>query len=60
MTSDMDMLPKGCSNMIQIDHNGVTQFYLPDILKTLRLTQAQFIDMCILMDQTTTQFTYQD
>lgn len=49
LSDDMDMLPKGCDNLIQISYNNVVQYYLPDILKNLNLSRNQFIDMCILM-----------
>lgn len=48
-SDDMDMLPKGCGNLIQINKYGVTQYILEDILLNLKMTYDQFIDMCILM-----------
>lgn len=48
-SDDMDMLPKGCGNLIQISKTGVTQFVLDDILSCLNLTYNQFIDFCILL-----------
>lgn len=48
-SDDMDMLPKGCKNLIQISNTGVTQYILDDILKSVKLTHAEFVDMCILM-----------
>lgn len=48
-SDDMDMLPKGCGNVIQITKNGTYQFLLPEILNTLNLTYEQFVDLCILL-----------
>lgn len=48
-SDDMDMLPKGCGNVIQITKNGVVQFLLPKILNNLGLTINQFVDFCILL-----------
>ncbi|AYV85484.1 MAG: flap endonuclease 1-like [Satyrvirus sp.] len=49
-SDDMDMLPKGCGNVIQITKNGaVLQFLLPEILKKLELNYEQFVDFCILL-----------
>jgi len=48
-SDDMDMLPKGCHNLIQINNTGVTQFVLTDILETIHLTYEQFVDLCILL-----------
>jgi len=53
LSDDMDLLPKGCENLIQITREGrqicVIQYVLSDILKTLNLTRPQFVDLCILM-----------
>ena len=49
LSDDMDLLPKGCTNLIQINTNGVTQYILSDILSTLNLSHEQFVDLCILM-----------
>lgn len=48
-SDDMDMLPKGCGNLIQISSDGVTQFLLSDILADINLTHQQFVDLCILL-----------
>lgn len=48
-SDDMDMLPKGCGNVIQISSTGVLQFLLPEILQSLDLKYEQFIDLCILL-----------
>lgn len=48
-SDDMDMLPKGCGNFIQITNIGVVQYLLSEILQELKLTQNQFIDMCVLL-----------
>lgn len=49
-SDDMDMLPKGCGNIIQITGKGVvTQFLLLEILKEMNLEYGQFVDMCILL-----------
>lgn len=48
-SDDMDMLPKGCSNVIQISNKGIHQYLLPEILKELNLNHDQFIDMCVLL-----------
>jgi 5'-3' exonuclease len=48
-SDDMDMLPKGCGNLIQIDNKGVSQFILTEILDGLGLTYTQFVDLCILL-----------
>lgn len=48
-SEDMDMLPKGCGNYIQITNKGVVQYLLPEILKELDLTQHQFVDLCVLL-----------
>lgn len=48
-SDDMDLLPKGCENLIQINNNGVTQYNLPDILSEIKLSRESFIDMCILL-----------
>lgn len=48
-SDDMDLLPKGCGNLIQIDNNGVTQYVLHEILECLGLDHNQFVDLCILL-----------
>lgn len=48
-SDDMDMLPKGCHNVIQISKNGVTQYVLSEILEKIELSYAEFVDMCILL-----------
>lgn len=48
LSDDMDFLPKGCQNLIQISGDGVIQYSLPDILKNLKMTYEQFVDFCIL------------
>lgn len=48
-SDDMDMLPKGCGNMIQITKNGVSQYLLREILDELGLEHKQFVDLCILL-----------
>ena len=48
-SDDMDMLPKGCGNVIQISSKGILQFVLPDILTELKLNHNQFVDLCILL-----------
>lgn len=50
LSDDMDMLPKGCGNLVQIGNGGTaTQFLLSDILKDFKLEYAEFIDLCILL-----------
>lgn len=49
LSEDMDMLPKGCGNLIKITRNGIIQYCLRNILEELQLTQNQFIDLCILL-----------
>ena len=49
LSDDMDMLPKGCNNLIQITNNGVKQFLLDEILIDLKINYHQFIDLCILL-----------
>lgn len=48
-SDDMDMLPKGCGNVIQINKNGIVQFLLKEILDSLNMTYEQFVDLCILL-----------
>ena len=48
-SDDMDMLPKGCGNLIQISNTGVSQYLLNEILIELDLTYEQFVDLCILL-----------
>lgn len=48
-SDDMDMLPKGCGNVIQITNKGITQYVLKEILEKLVLSYNQFIDLCILL-----------
>lgn len=48
-SDDMDMLPKGCGNVIQITNKGITQYVLKEILEKLVLNYNQFIDLCILL-----------
>src|SRR5690606_31872537 len=48
-TEDMDMLPKGCGNVIQITKDGVIQYLLNEVLNKLGLDHKQFVDMCILL-----------
>ena len=48
-SDDMDMLPKGCGNVIQIANNSISQYILPDILKELGLSYHQFVDLCVLL-----------
>ena len=48
-SDDMDMLPKGCGNVIQITNKGITQYMLNEILEKLALEYNQFIDLCILL-----------
>lgn len=49
LSDDMDMLPKGCENLIQMSADGIHQYYLPKILTELKLSREQFIDLCILL-----------
>lgn len=49
LSDDMDMLPKGCDNLIQISSDGICQYYLPEILTELNLSREQFVDLCILL-----------
>ncbi len=49
LSDDMDMLPKGCDNVIQINRGSITQYYLPRILKKIKLNRFQFVDLCILL-----------
>ena len=46
-SDDMDMLPKGCGNVIQITNNGILQYVLPEILLELQLNYIQFVDLRI-------------
>ena len=48
-SDDMDMLPKGCGNLIQISSKGVIQYRLAEILSELQLKHEQFVDLCILL-----------
>ncbi|XP_051872450.1 LOW QUALITY PROTEIN: probable flap endonuclease 1 homolog [Pristis pectinata] len=52
-TEDMDALPFGCTRLVRNvsarRDARVEEFSLPDILKALKLTQEQFVDLCILM-----------
>lgn len=48
-SDDMDMLPKGCDNVIQISKTGVTQYVLSEILERLELSYPEFVDLCILL-----------
>lgn len=48
-SNDMDMLPKGCGNVIHIEKNGVYQYILEDILTELKMKHDQFVDLCILL-----------
>lgn len=48
-SDDMDMLPKGCGNVIQINNKGITQYVLKEILDNLELNYNQFVDLCILL-----------
>ena len=48
-SDDMDMLPKGCGNVIQIAKKTVTQFLLPEILRGVRMSYVEFVDYCILL-----------
>ncbi|XP_060681245.1 flap endonuclease 1-like isoform X2 [Hemiscyllium ocellatum] len=52
-TEDMDALPFGCTRLVRNvsarRDARVEEISLPEILKALRLTQEQFVDLCILM-----------
>lgn len=48
LTDDMDMLASGCNSIIKFDRKTVIEYNLDHILKQLRLTYDQFIDMCLL------------
>jgi hypothetical protein len=48
-SDDMDMLPKGCANVIQFTKEGVTQYLLSEILEELGLEHVQLVDLCILL-----------
>ncbi|XP_078392038.1 flap endonuclease 1-like isoform X1 [Cetorhinus maximus] len=52
-TEDMDALPFGCTRLIRNvsakKDARVEEISLPQILKSLDLTQEQFVDLCILM-----------
>jgi 5'-3' exonuclease len=48
LTDDMDMLARGCQNVIQINKNGVIHYVLDEILSSLSLTKTEFTDLCIL------------
>ena len=51
LSNDMDMLPKGVGNVIQICDNGrgFVQYHLDTILVNMGLNQQQFVDLCILL-----------
>ncbi|KAM9324624.1 flap endonuclease 1-like [Gastrophryne carolinensis] len=53
VTEDMDALPFGCTRLIRnlkADKNKeIEEFDLTEILKTLQLSQEQFVDLCILL-----------
>ncbi|XP_040211059.1 flap endonuclease 1-like [Rana temporaria] len=53
VTEDMDALPFGCTRLIRNlkadKKKDIEEYYLPDILKKLQMTQKEFIDLCILM-----------
>jgi 5'-3' exonuclease len=49
LSDDMDMLPKNCGNLIQINGSCIIQYLLNDILDSLHLSYEQFVDMCILL-----------
>ncbi|XP_078060161.1 putative flap endonuclease 1 homolog [Mustelus asterias] len=52
-TEDMDALPFGCTRLVRNvsakKDARVEEISLPEILKSLELTQEQFVDLCILM-----------
>ncbi|XWV26525.1 flap endonuclease 1-like [Tupanvirus soda lake] len=48
-SDDMDMLPKGCGNVIQITNEGISQYILDEILNELGINHKQFVDLCILL-----------
>ncbi len=48
-SDDMDMLPKGCGNVIQVTNKGIVQYVLSEILQELHLNHNQFVDLCILL-----------
>lgn len=48
LSDDMDMLAHGCGRLIKIKNGRVTEFDLDKILRKLKITYIQFIDMCIL------------
>ncbi|XP_072364035.1 flap endonuclease 1-like isoform X2 [Scyliorhinus torazame] len=52
-TEDMDALPFGCTRLVRNvsakKDARVEEISLPEILKSLDLTQEQFVDLCILL-----------
>ncbi|XP_068094279.1 flap endonuclease 1-like isoform X2 [Hyperolius riggenbachi] len=53
VTEDMDALPFGCTRLIRnlkADKNKeIREYNLPQILEILKLSQQQFVDLCILL-----------
>ena len=49
-SDDMDLLVRGCQNLIKIAPDGsVTQYNLENILKSMNLTYLQFVDLCAIL-----------
>jgi XPG I-region/XPG N-terminal domain len=50
LTDDMDLLPKGCGDLVQINNKGeATHYVLKEILEYIKFTTNMMRDFCILM-----------
>ena len=48
LSEDMDIIVYGCDKMIKICNRQIYEYDINYILKNLKITKSQFIDMCIL------------
>jgi hypothetical protein len=49
LTIDMDSLPRGCEQIINISKGSVVCYDLDNILKMMQLNRTQFVELCILL-----------
>ena len=48
LSDDMDMLALGCGKTIRIERGKIIEYDLERILRELKLTHEQFVDLCII------------
>jgi len=49
LSKDMDFLAFGCKYVVQVIQGKIVEFSLDHILKQLKITYEEFVDICVLM-----------